>query len=258
MDFKNDTVSPNFLDRDSQLLLKTYSWSVYYVMFWNAHQDNFVCPARSCGQEKMSEPVISGVASQKFPFWIRSRSLGGLRPGRRKKDYASRAHTKAPNSRTLRSISFCVAARETGTKKINDIPIRLPPISWLVALWRTRWICVRYRPICYASCWVAIRFVCVYIREHFFVRPARPWVVLCILGHPQDENIGMVAAGASEQQEQHELEEESGFVSTEVRKRGERRGGEQRRKKGRTDERWKKKIDEEIPSRRVLTMCDPV
>lgn len=30
--------------------------------------------------------------------------------------------------------------------------------------------------------------------------------------YPQDENTGMVAAGASEQQEQHELKEESGFA----------------------------------------------
>lgn len=114
-------------------------WSVHYVTFRNVHQDNFVCPKtvlRSpAAKEKMSEPVISGAASQKFPFWIRSGSLGGFRPGRRKKDYASRAHTKVPNSRTLRSIPFCVAARENSTKKINDIPIRLPP--WVGSFVRT-------------------------------------------------------------------------------------------------------------------------
>ncbi|CAL1687104.1 unnamed protein product [Lasius platythorax] len=157
----------------------------------------------------MSELVISGAASQKFPFWIRSGSLGGLRPGRRKKDYASRAHTKAPNSRTLRSIPLCVAARETSTKKINDIPIRLPPG-----------------------------------RE----------ALSCVV-HPQDENIGMVAAGASEQQEQHELEEESGFVGTRVKGGERQRATEEERKTGRAME---ERIEEEIPSRRVLAMCDPV
>lgn len=82
----------------------------------------------------------------------------------------------------------------------------------------------------------------------------------CVV-HPQassgNENIGMVAAGASEQQEQHELEEESGFVGTRVEGGGEgevESNEEEERKTGRAMER----IEEEIPSRRVLAMCDPV
>lgn len=199
----------------------------------------------------MSELVISGAASQKFPFWIRSGSLGGLRPGRRKKDYASRAHTKAPNSRTLRSIPLCVAARETSTKKINDIPIRLPPVSWLVC----GELAINLRSIStdllrkLLSCNSTVR---VYIRDlrALFRREALSCVV-----HPQDENIGMVAAGASEQQEQHELEEESGFVGTRVKGGERQRATEEERKTGRAME---ERIEEEIPSRRVLAMCDPV
>lgn len=77
--------------------------------------------------------------------------------------------------------------------------------------------------------------------------------MLCILGHPQDENIGMVAAGASEQQEQHELEEESGEL---------RKGGRERVRKTEEERKIRRaveeRMDEKIPSRRVLAMCDPV
>lgn len=91
--------------------------------------------------------------------------------------------------------------------------------------------------------------VCVYTRDsraHF-----RRDLELCCCafsGILRMKTSGWVAAGASEQQEQHELEEESGFVDTRIK------GGERgRRREGRRAA--EKRIDEEIPSRRVSSRC---
>lgn len=105
INFKNYTVSSNFIKlAEIRSCFRKHCWSQYITWRSETRIKTILSRNRAASREKMSEPVISGVASHKFPFWIRSGSLGGLRSGRRKKDYASRARTKAPNSRTLRSL----------------------------------------------------------------------------------------------------------------------------------------------------------
>lgn len=73
--------------------------------------------------------------------------------------------------------------------------------------------------------------------------------------HPRDENIVIAAAGASEQQKQHELEEESGFSATGFKGReGPGSAGRGRREAEETDA--EEKIEGEIPSE--SSRCDPV
>lgn len=106
--FKNYTASSNFIKlAEIRSCSWKHSWSQCITWRSETRIKTILSrnhAARSYDREKMSKPVISGAASHKFLFWIRSGSLGGLRSGRRKKDYASRARTKAPNSRTLSSL----------------------------------------------------------------------------------------------------------------------------------------------------------
>lgn len=78
------------------------------------------------------------------------------------------------------------------------------------------------------------RTVCVCARDpdSVFSQGHGPRVANCAR-HPRDENTVMVAAGASEQQKQHELKEESGFVGMGFKGEEEgkgRSGSEERRK----------------------------
>ncbi|EGI58467.1 hypothetical protein G5I_13433 [Acromyrmex echinatior] len=86
----------------------------------------------------------------------------------------------------------------------------------------------------------------------------RPRVANCAR-HPQDENIHtvMVVAGASEQQKQHELEEESGLASMVFE--GDR-GAKRDKEKSRRD-RSTRAVEEKIEEREILSessRCDPV
>lgn len=66
--------------------------------------------------------------------------------------------------------------------------------------------------------------------------------------HPRDENTVMVAAGASEQQKQHELKEESGFAGMGFKR--ESRGMKREERRSRRDRRvTEEKIEGEIPRR---------
>ena len=98
-----------------------------------------------------------------------------------------------------------------------------------------------------------------------FSQGHRPRVANCAR-HPQDENTVMVVAGASEQQKQHELEEESGLASMVFEGgRGAKRERERERERERDEEKSRKdrstraaeeKIEGEIPSE--SSRCDPV
>ncbi|TGZ57429.1 Uncharacterized protein DBV15_05805 [Temnothorax longispinosus] len=99
-----------------------------------------------------------------------------------------------------------------------------------------------------AKYWTRNRIVHVCIRDLrvFFRRVMSPSRESCAR-HPRDENIVMLAAGASEQQKQHELKEESGFAGTGFKGGSgseEREGWRSRRDRRSAEE----KIEGEIPS----------
>ncbi|KYN33432.1 hypothetical protein ALC56_12144 [Trachymyrmex septentrionalis] len=94
-----------------------------------------------------------------------------------------------------------------------------------------------------------------------FSQGHRPRVANCAR-HPQDENTVMVVAGASEQQKQHELEEESGLASMVfeggrgAKRERERERDEEKSRKDRSTRAAEEKIEGEIPSE--SSRCDPV
>lgn len=106
------------------------------------------------------------------------------------------------------------------------------------------------------------RTVCVCARDpdSVFSQGHGPRVANCAR-HPRDENTVMVAAGASEQQKQHELKEESGFMGMGFKGEGEEgrgdRGAKREESRSKRDRRAaEEKIEGEIPSE--SSRCDPV
>lgn len=93
IDSQDDTVSSNFAGGNSQLFLGTQIKRALHKRVRDAQRDNFgprqFRPARSCGKEKMPDLVISDLQARGEVSFLDSgsRSLGGLRSGRRKKDY---------------------------------------------------------------------------------------------------------------------------------------------------------------------------
>lgn len=97
----------------------------------------------------------------------------------------------------------------------------------------------------------------VLIRECFHAGSRSPESRENCARHPRDENTMMVAAGASEQQKQHELEEESGFAGMGFKggSGSEEREREEKKQKRPTSA-AEEKIEGEIPSE--SSRCDPV